>query len=389
MKTNKEINMTRTRIVVAAMALLTGVATSSAADLEFLRELVAIPSSSTDIPQVNRAMQAMKAYLEKRGVWCVIETTPKGNEMLFAATKPGKEQDYVLSVHLDTVPPSIPGHCEMKSKDGKLLGRGVFDCKCSSTVAAATLVKLNGKASVGCIFGADEEIGGFTTTWMVEEKGYRPRKMAIVIDAGYGELYYAQKGQCVVRITAKGRGGHSSRPWDCDDSITHLVREYLKLREIWDARHPAREDKWWDVMTPTVVRSDGDAHNRIPDEVSMVLNLRSVNPGAKDELIALVRSETDLGVELVRYSPPVASDPNHPLMLKLSRTMSEVLGKKVSIVRMLAATDARCFVSCDVPKAIVGCLGGDAHGNGEWADPESFGKVEEYLERFILESENR
>ena len=62
-----------------------------AADLAFLKELVEIPSSSIDYPQVNRAMRAMKAYLEKRGLFCTVETDDKGRELLFAATKPGKD----------------------------------------------------------------------------------------------------------------------------------------------------------------------------------------------------------------------------------------------------------------------------------------------------------
>ena len=272
----------------------------------------------------------------------------------------------------------------MKMENGRLTGRGVYDCKGSCIVVAETLAKLDGKASAGCIFGADEEIGGFSTKWMVEEKGYRPRKMAIVHDARYGAVCYAQKGQCMVRISAKGRGGHSSRPWESDDSITRLARGYLKIREAWDARHPARDDRWWDVLTPTIVRSKGEADNRIPDEVGMTLNLRSVNPGAKDELLALIRGETDLDAELLRYSPPFETDQNHPLVQRLRRTMSTVCGMNVTMGRMFAASDARCFVSCPVPIAITGNRGGDPHADTEWADPESFDKAVEYLTRFIL-----
>ena len=50
---------------------------------------------------------------------------------------------------------------------------------------------------------------------------------------------------------------------------------------------------------------------------------------------------------------------------------------------VLAATDARCFVTCGVPVAIVGTKGGGQHGEAEWADPETFPKVSEYLVRFI------
>ena len=79
------------------------------ADLAFLKELVEIPSSSIDYPQVNRAMRAMKSYLEARGLFCSVETDNAGRELLFAATKPGKVQDYVISAHLDVVPASYEG----------------------------------------------------------------------------------------------------------------------------------------------------------------------------------------------------------------------------------------------------------------------------------------
>ena len=354
-------------------------------DMDFFRQLVEIPSSAYDIPQINRATQATREYLERHGVSCVIERHPSGKEVLFASTRPGKVQDFILSCHLDVVPASVKGQYSVTWKDGRVWGRGVADCKSRCVAVIDALIRLNGKASVGCIFGADEENGGHTTKWMVAEKGYLPRKMVIVTDAGWGSLMYAQKGQGIFRMRATGRGGHSSRPWDCDDSITRLTRAYLKVRETWDARHPVPDDKWSDVLTPTVVRSVGEAYNRIPSEVEMFLNLRSVTPGAEKEVVDLIREVTDCEVETVRFSPPCSSDPNHPLMQRLRRTMSEVCGFDVPVERMLAATDARCFVTCGVPVAIVGTRGGGQHGEEEWADPETFPKVSEYLVRFITE----
>jgi len=373
--------------VAAAALFALAAARADAADLEFLRELVSIPSASSDIPEVNRAVRAMKGYLEKRGVWCAVENHPGGNEILFAATRPGKEQDFCISVHLDVVPASVEGQYKMRDIDGRLTGRGVDDCKGRCVTVAETLAKLNGKASVGCIFGVDEEIGGALTTWMVEERGYRPRRMVIVADAGPNVVYYAQKGQCMVRLVAKGRAGHSSMPWNCDDSITRLARGYLKLRDAWDARHPPTEDKWWDVLTPTVVKSEGDAHNRIPGEVDMVLNLRSVDPGAKDELISLAREATGLDVELIRYSPPFNGDPCDPLIRGVRAAIAGAGGAEVALERLNAATDARCFVNCGVPIAIVGTRGGGEHGDAEWADPSSFDIMGAWMEKFLLDPE--
>ena len=358
-----------------------------AADLAFLKELVEIPSSSIDYPQVNRAMRAMKAYLEKRGVLCTVETDEQGRELLFAATKPGKVQDYILSAHLDVVPASYEGQYTFKNENGRLSGRGVGDDKGGALAVAQALVALAGKnVSVGCIFGADEELGGFTTTWMVEQKGYRPRRMVIVVDSSYGKIGYATKGQLMVRATVAGKGGHSSAPWKCEDLITQLSAAIVKIKEEWYRRHPMADgpDHWSDILTPTIVHSEGTALNRIPSEVWVNFNLRSVRPEAKDECIDLVREVTKGKVEVVRYSPPCVSDGRDPHVLRLKQAMEAELKAPVPLERMPFATDARCFVSCKVPVVNVGHKGGDAHGATEWADAESIDKVARYLTAFLL-----
>ena len=358
-----------------------------AADLAFLKELVEIPSSSIDYPQVNRAMRAMKAYLEKRGIVCTIETDEQGRELLFAATKPGKVQDYIISAHLDVVPASYEGQYTFKNENGRLSGRGVGDDKGGALAVAQTLVALAGKnVSVGCIFGADEELGGFTTTWMVEKMGYRPRRMVIVVDSSYGKIGYATKGQLMVRATVTGKGGHSSAPWRCEDLITQLSAAIVKIKEEWYRRHPMADgpDHWSDILTPTIVHSEGTALNRIPSEVWVNFNLRSVRPEAKDECIELIREVTKGKVEVVRYSPPCVSDGNDPYVLRLKKAMEAELKAPVPLERMPFATDARCFVSCKVPVVNVGHDHGDSHAATEWADAASIDRVTRYLTTFLL-----
>ena len=359
-------------------------AMAQAIDVDFLREMIAIPSVSADIPQVNRAVRAMKAYLEKRGVYCQIETTPEGKDMLYASITPGKEHDFVLAPHLDVVAAADPAQFTMKREGDKVIGRGVYDCKGRAVAVAETLCALVGKnLSVGCIFGSDEELGGLTTKWMVEEKGYAPKKMAIVTDTRGGRLVYAHKGQTLYRVKARGRSGHSSRPWMCDDSITKVARAYVRIRDIWDKRHPLPEDKWSDVLTPTVIHADGGAMNMIPGAVDLVLNLRSVNPDAKDEALELIKTEAGCEVEIVRHSPPVYSDPNHPLMQRLRQSMCKTLDRDVPLDRMVSATDARCFVSCGVPIAIIGTEGGSAHGADEWDSLSSMDDLKRVLIDFL------
>ena len=368
---------------IAAMSLC-----AHAVDVDFLEKLVAIPSVSADIGEVNRATRFVQEYLASRGVHCTVEKMDDGREVLYAATTPGKRHDFVLAVHLDVVPPSVPGHCAMKRDGDRIEGRGVHDCKGRVVGVAEMLCELMGKdVSVGCIFGPDEEIGGLGTRWMVEKKGYVPGKMVLVPDSGYGKISYAHKGQTFVRIRAKGRSGHSSRPWACDDSITKVMQAYVKLREIWDERHPIPEDKWSDVLVPTYVKSDSGALNIIPSEMDLILNLRSANDGAKDELLELAKSvSAGCEVELIRHSPPVNSNPDHPLIKKLQETMAGALGHPVPLVRMLAATDARWFAGCGVPIAMIGPKGGNAHAVDEYATLSSIDEMKSYLIKFLLQT---
>ena len=377
----------RYAVVFAVLSVVLSLSVAHAADLAFLKELVEIPSSSVDYPQVNRAMDAMKSYLEKRGVICTVETMDDGRKLLFAATKPGKEQDFILSAHLDVVPASYEGQYTFGNDNGRLTGRGVGDDKGSALAAAQTLVALVGKnVSVGCIFGADEELGGFTTTWMVEEKGYRPRKMVLVLDSAYAKIGYATKGQLMVRATLKGKGGHSSAPWRCEDLVTRLSAAVVRIHDEWYRRHPLADgaDHWSDVLTPTVVRSEGDALNRIPSEVWVNFNLRSVRAEAKDECIGLIRELTGGEVEVVRYSPPCVSDGNDPLVQRLRAAMVAEIGREIPLERMPFATDARCFVSCKVPVVNIGHEHGDSHAATEWATASTIDTVTHYLTAFLL-----
>ena len=366
--------------VLASLSL-----TVNALDLDYLSDLIAIPSVSADIKEVNRSMQFTRDYLVKRGVYCTIETAPDGREILYAATTPGKCHDFVFSVHLDVVPAGKPDHFKLIRNGDRVEGRGTSDCKGNAASVVEILCKLVGKNySVGCIFGPDEEIGGAGTKWMVDEMGYKPNKMAIVVDARARSVGYAHKGQTYVKISAKGRSGHSSRPWTCDDSITKVTLAYAKIREIWDQRHPLPEDKWSDVMVPTFIKADSGALNLIPGTMELILNLRSVNPGVTDELVKLAK-EVAVGcdVELMRYSPPVNTDPNHPLMESLRKAIEDEAKTPISFSRMVAATDARWFVSCKIPIALIGAAGGGAHAVYEYKSISSLEEMERYLLKFI------
>ena len=65
--------------------------------------------------------------------------------------------------------------------------------------------------------------------------------------------------------------------------------------------------------------------------------------------------------------------------------MSETLGKEVPYDRMFAATDARCFVTCGVPIAMVGTNGHGAHAADESDSLSSMDEMKEFLVKFLTQ----
>lgn len=370
-------------LAVCAVMLLGG--TAFPAETKLLEELIAIPSVSRDIHQVNRAQRHLQSWLEERGVHCVRETMPDGHEIVFASTQPGKVQDFVLSVHLDVVA-GEPGQFQPKLEGDWMTGRGAHDCKGTCVAVAQTLVRLKGRVSVGAIFGADEEIGGRTTRWMVE-RGYRPRKMVLVIDSRWDAVTYAQKGNTYFTVTARGRSGHSACPWEALDSIATLSSAYLKLRAAWDRLNPISEDRWCNTLSATFLKADGGALNSIPDEASLVVNLRCVDTDGADRAEKFIQKVTGLKVTRGEDSRPFASDPHNPLILRLQSKMRLWYpGEEIPLVRSVAATDARCFYDCGTPVAAIGAKGSGDHGSDERVSVSGIDTVTELLVDFLADA---
>ena len=206
--------------VLAAMACA-----AAPIDRTFLKELVAIPSESAKTERVNEAMAFTRAYLEKRGVPCATERDGQ-RDILYASTRPGKVQDYLLCVHLDVVPAPDAKMYEPRIEGDRLFGRGACDDKGNAAVAVQTLVDLLGKASMGVIFTADAEIGGLTTLTMVR----------------LGKVYH----NLMVDMRPTNQ--------KLKDRAVRIVQKALEIPDKADAAK-ALEDAGGDVKTAIVMRS--------------------------------------------------------------------------------------------------------------------------------------
>lgn len=328
--------------------------------MDLLFKLIECRSVSSDIPAVNRAENLMRDFLEAHGIFCVMEEV-EGRQVLYASTRPGKVQDVLLNAHMDVVPPIEESQFTPRISDGWLYARGAGDCLGNAVCIARFLCENKDAFGVGAIFTADEETGGETTRAMVE-RGYGAKKAVLILDGGGDyDIVYAQKGILILKMTAHGHGGHSSRPWELTNPIDMLMDAYGKLRAAWENPHSGED--WRNSMTPCVING-GFAENQVPDTVEMVLNFRYVADEDYQKILDFVKS-SGLEVSILRTCPPVASDPDSSALLLLHRAFETVVPGKASFTRMCGATDARHLRALGVPVAIMGIVSSGAHSAAE------------------------
>ena len=337
-------------------------------DVALLTELLAIPSVSRDVVQTDRAIEWMRTFLERRGVWCAVETCPKdGRKVLYAATRKGlKNPDFTIVTHLDVV--DAPAEMFKPRVEGnRLYARGASDTKSQAFCAARILELLNGKASVGCVFSSDEEIGSASTAHMVKLGYGIPGKMVFVLDAAQlrGDIRYACKGNAYYRVTATGRSGHSSLPETCDNALYRLAEAALKIRDKFPFQRPG---EWGDVASVTIAQG-GDAENRIPGVAEMTVNVRFVEPDGFERHRRTIEEITGLKTEFLRGTMPGIGPGDAPILLRFRDAVKRAYPERsCELTRARAATDARCFAQFGKPLPALGMNQDGGHSDCEWCE---------------------
>ena len=355
-------------------------------DRKFLCDLIRQRSSTADQSACNACLDFVKAYLEGKGLFCMVFTKENGRTALYAATSPGLEHDYVFLSHVDVVPAAAESQYEPRIDGDWLWGRGACDTKGNVAVICAVLEKLAGRGvSVGAIIVTDEENGDGTvhSPCVMRTAGVRPKRFILVGDSAGeepGQLFVAEKGYAMIRMVAHGKGGHSSRPWDLDNPLPKLCAAWARVEA--SLSKPADPDEHWrDVLEPTML-TGGPKPNMIPDRAEMVLSFRYTKPDSLDKLLALLREKS--GLEIVPPAPdhhkPVLNRPDDPEIAALLASMrAQWPDGNIREGRMSAATDATYFADAGLPIVIFAATGEGAHGADERVSLRS---LDEYARMF-------
>ena len=238
----------------------------------------------------------LAAYLRHLG-WTVEEQHVGGGRSNVLATLDAPQA--LLSTHFDCVPPFITSRVQ----DGRLYGRGACDAKgtLASQILAAERLRADGERRIGLLFVVGEERGSdgaMTANTHPLAGGCRYLVDGEPTDSTLGT---AHRGILRVKLIAKGRAAHTSRPEMGESAIDKLIDVLVTLRA-----QTLPEDEYLGRTHYTVgLIAGGVAPNVVPAHAEAEVMFRTVGPnsGLKSVLDAVrgrVAIEPILEVPAVR-----------------------------------------------------------------------------------------
>lgn len=280
--------------------------------LTFFREIVAIPSTDSDIADVAKRVETELKKLNYDAVWwdkmgCIIGRI--GDE----------DADYHLlyDSHLDTVGIGDPEEWGWdpfigKEEDGILYARGTCDEKASTPgmlygLAIARDLGLIPENMAVYYFGNIEEVneGGAANAFVMTE-GIRP-DFVVVGEPTNLNLCRGQKGRVEYQITAKGKSAHAASNHLGDNALYKLLPIIEKIKNL-EADLP-NDDFLGDAkISVTTIEVQAGSRNVVPGSATAYVDRRlTAGEDAYEELERLklfVSARDDISITIPEFDEP-------------------------------------------------------------------------------------
>lgn len=364
------------RIALFAAALAVGTVGAAESDLVRLEKLIRIPSVSSNIVEVNRAVDFLDGELGRDGLYRQIETMPDGRRVLFAANESTRRPDILLSAHLDVVPEKDPSQFVPRRENGRIYGRGASDCKEHVILCARLMRELKGRVFIGAIFGSDEEIGGMSTAFMLD-KGYGAAKMVIVLDSEQFAITTRQKGLARYVIEANAPPTHAGM---VKGAPPNAVQELIRSYEVAAAEISDFEDGTWrDVMM--LERVSGTR-----EHAEMEISVRCARKGGFEAVENLLRDKFKRDLRCLRKGEAVLLDETQPYLVAFRERMRRAWpDRKVDFYHLNSSTDARHLQRLNLPMLILGVDARGAHTATEYVEIPSLDEYASLIESYLMD----
>ncbi len=371
---------------------------------ELLARLVAFDTTSRNS---NLALiDFIRAYLDGFGVPYRLSHNAAGDKAnLHAIIGPRAAGGIALSGHVDVVP--VDGQAwtadpfTLRRQDDRLYARGATDMKgfvASALAAVPDLLARPLARPMHLLITYDEEVDMSGARRLIEdldESGLRP-EFCVVGEASSMQPILGHKGRLALRVTARGRAGHSSEPGKGVNAV-HALAEAIAYvaaeQRRFAAEGPFDPDFDPPFTTPHVGTAQGGTIlNIIPEHASFTMEWRTI---PRDDFFAEVdRLRAHLAAtvepamravdpaagfdfEVMNWIPGMALPADHPLATLVKQTAGSNSTGFVSY-----GTEGGMYQTAGIPSIVCGPGAiAQAHQPDEWIDARQLDACDAFIRR--------
>lgn len=377
--------------------------------LDTVRILETLVAFDTTSRNSNLALiDWVRAYLDRHGVGYRLSHDTSGRKAnLHAVIGPPVEGGLALSGHVDTVP--VDGQrwtsdpFRLHAQDGRLQARGAADMKgfvASCLAAVPHLVRLQLQRPVHLFISYNEEVDCEGARVLLDDIAQRqesPRPALCVVGEPSGMVpIIAHKGRLSVRVTARGRPGHSSQPGHgvnaihaCGEAIAWIASESRRLEA--SGRREAGFEPEHSTLQAGLIEG-GAILNIIPERCGFEMEWRTIPgddalaelermsrhlAGSTERWMRAVDPQAGFSVEVVHDLPPLALPPSHPLLALVQQASGANRHGKVSY-----GTEAGLYQEAGIASIVCGPGHiAQAHQPDEWIARDQLDSCDRFLRR--------
>jgi len=345
------------------------------------KKLIRFRSTHDRPDEIRRCADFITGYLDRRRI--DYRRFDHRDVPSILVLPPGRGVPVLLMSHMDVVSGTDESFIPFVS-GGRLYGRGSIDDKYA---VALSLVLLTAHVDrlrrrhldqadlpFGVLITADEEIGGKNGARRVLASV--TTDFCIALDGGsVDRIIVREKGILKLKLTAKGRAAHASRPWLGDNAIDMLIDDYMRIKPLFDLQ---RSDHWHRTLNFSILQA-GRSHNQVPELAEAYFDVRYTEEDVVDDLVARMRGRIrgDLVVEAVE---PVfhGGESRYLDLLRRVAPAAEVGCEH-------GASDARYLKDYGIDGVVWGADGDlSQHSAREHVAIDSIGRLYRLLDEFLL-----
>jgi acetylornithine deacetylase len=348
----------------------------------------------------------VRAWLDAAGVTYRVSQDPSRRKAnIHAVIGPGGAGGLALSGHVDTVP--VDGQVwtadpfELRPANGRLHGRGACDMKgfVASMLAAVPMLirrKLARPLHLFITYDEETDMGGARRLIAdMEASGLRP-DLCVVGEPSLMQPIVAHKGRLALRVTVRGRDGHSSQPHRGVNAVTAAARAVTWIDD--EAKRISQEGPFAADFDPphTTLHvgtiAGGTILNIIPARAEFTMEWRTLPQDDADAHLAQLQAHIATALEpamrrldpacgfayeVIDHVPAMELDEDHELATMTRAASGNNGGGRVSY-----ATEGGLYQQAGIPTIVCGPGSVEqAHRPDEWVAQAQLDACDAFIQR--------